>query len=100
MTTKSPAETFGQQAEAVSGKPMSWTGVAARLAPLAGAAAGIVGARKMYDQRQGRRDAHWLANQLEQNQVRADMIRQHQAGVQRINQRFHTIVNRNRVPTI
>ena len=32
-TTQSPAETLGQQAEAVSGKPMSWMDMAARLAP-------------------------------------------------------------------
>ena len=32
MTTKSPAETFGQQAEAAAGKRVSWMDTAARLA--------------------------------------------------------------------
>ena len=42
MTTKSPAETFGQQAEAVAGKRMSWTDTAARML-LGPAIASVVG---------------------------------------------------------
>ncbi len=71
MTTKSPAETFGQQAEAVSGgKPMSWRETAARLAPLAGgmAAMGGVAAGHILNNRQAAQQAGWLQNQLAQNQ--------------------------------
>ena len=88
-----PATEFAQQAE-----QMSAMSALRHLSPLV-AAAGILGARKIYTNRQAAQEARWLGDQLEQNQVRADMIRQHRARVQRINQRFHTIANRNRVPT-
>ena len=56
MTTKSPAETFGQQAEAASGKRMSWMDTAARLALPIGAL-GVIGAGVAQERAQGRRDA-------------------------------------------
>ena len=76
-TTQSPAETLGQQAEAVSGKRMSWMDTAARLAPLAGgmAAVGGVAAGRILDNRQAAQQAGWLQNQLAQNQDAARLQR-------------------------
>ncbi len=70
MTTKSPAETFGQQAEAVSGgKPMSWRETAARLAPLAGGmvAVGGVAAGRILENRRAQQEWRWMENQLADN---------------------------------
>ena len=61
MTTKSPAETFGQQAEAVSGgKPMPWVETAARMMPLAAIPAGI--GLAVYQDVQARAKAQAKAN--------------------------------------
>ena len=73
MTTKSPAETFGQQAEAASGKRMSWMETAARLAlpigalgvPILRVGAGVHDRRAQ--ERRDARDAQWVANTIQQN---------------------------------
>ena len=73
MTTKSPAETFDQQAEAASGKRMSWMDTAARLAlpigalgvPILRVGAGVYN-RRAQEWRDAR-DAQWVANTIEQN---------------------------------
>ena len=72
-TTKSPAETFGQQAEAASGKRMSWMDTAARLAlpigalgvPILRVGAGVYDRRAQ--ERRDARDAQWVANTIQQN---------------------------------
>jgi hypothetical protein len=72
-TTKSPAETFGQQAEAASGKRMSWMDTAARLAlpigalgvPILRVGAGVYNRRAQ--ERRDARDAQWVANTIQQN---------------------------------
>ena len=80
-TTRSPAETLGQHAEAVSGKRMSWMDTAARLAPLAGgmAAVGGVAAGHILNNRQAAQQAGWIQNQLAQNQADAQRARQDRA---------------------
>ena len=65
MTTKSPAETFGQQAEAVAGKRMSWTDTAARLAPLGAVALGALGYAE--NRAQGRQEFASLDRRLRDN---------------------------------
>ena len=92
MTTKSPAEAYSQQAEAISnqGKPMRWMDTAARLAraALPIAALGVpvlrVGA-EVYDRgaqaRREARDAQQFDDRLEQNYAHLDALAraQHQA---------------------
>ena len=67
-TTKSPAEAYSQQAEAISseGKPMRWMDTA-RLAPLVG-----LGALGYAEHRAQRRDAQQFEDRLEQNYARLD----------------------------
>ena len=68
-TTRSPAEAYGQRAEAISnqGKPMRFMDTAARLAPLVGL--GVLG----YAQhRQNARDAQQFHDALEQNYAPLD----------------------------
>ena len=78
MTTKSPAETLGQQAEAVSGKRMSWMDTAARLAlPIAGLGVPILGVgTELYNRREQERrdarDAQWFHDRLERNYLIPD----------------------------
>ena len=71
MTTKSPAETFGQQAEAVAGKRMSWTDTAARLAGI-GVLGGAGYAVRRHRQRQAAINAQvqWAMNAPETRQQR------------------------------
>ena len=77
-TTKSPAETFGQQAEAASGKRMSWMDTAARLAlpigalgvPILRVGAGVYDRRAQ--ERRDARDAQWVANTIQQNYAAAE----------------------------
>ena len=78
MTTKSPAETFGQQAEAASGKRMSWMETAARLAlpigalgvPILRVGAGVYDRRAQ--ERRDARDAQVFDNRLERNYAHLD----------------------------
>ena len=62
-TTKSPAETFGQQAEAAAGKRVSWMDTAARLAGI-GVLGGAGYAVRRHRQRQAEIDAYvqWRMN--------------------------------------
>ena len=108
-TTKSPAETLGQQAEAVSGKRMSWMDTAARLALPIGAL-GVPILRvgtEVYNRRaQGRRDARDAQdfhNRLERNyahldaralaQQRAQQRREEAAARQVVNPDFYRFAN-------
>ena len=75
-TTKSPAETFGQQSEAVSGgKRMSWMDTAARLALPIGAL-GVIGggvyAENRAEARRDARDAQDFHDRLERNYLIPD----------------------------
>ena len=75
-TTRSPAEAYGQRAEAISnqGKPMRFMDTAARLAPLVGL--GVLG----YAQgRRDVRDARQFHDALEQNYAFLDAREQAQA---------------------
>ena len=71
MTTKSPAETFGQQAEAAAGKRMSWMDTAARLAGI-GVLGGTGYAVRRHLQRQAAINAQvqWAMNAPETRQQR------------------------------
>ena len=71
MTTKSPAEAYSQQAEAISnqGKPMRWLDTAARLAPLVG-----LGALGYAERRRDARDAQEFHDRLERNYARIDAV--------------------------
>ena len=72
-TTKSPAEAYGQQAEAISseGKPMRWMDTAARLAPLVGL--GVLGyAEHRAQGRRDARDAQDFHDRLERNYLIPD----------------------------
>ena len=75
-TTRSPAEAFGQRAEAISnqGKPMRFMDTAARLAPLVGL--GVLG---FAQGRRDARDARQFYNALEQNYAFLDAREQAQA---------------------
>ena len=75
-TTRSPAEAFGQRAEAISnqGKPMRFMDTAARLAPLVGL--GVLG---FAQGRRDARDARQFHDALEQNYAFLDAREQAQA---------------------
>ena len=98
MTTKSPAETLGQQAEAVSGKRMSWMDTAARLALPIGAL-GVIGGGIAHERAQGRRDARdaqWFHNRLERNYAPLDtraQRREEAAARQVVNPDFYRFAN-------
>ena len=68
-TTRSPAEAYSQQAEAISneGKPMRWMDTAARLAPLVG-----LGALGYAEHRAQRRAAQQFHDRLEENYAPLD----------------------------
>ena len=78
-TTKSPAEAYSQQAEAISseGKPMRWMDTAARLAPLIG-----LGALGYAEHRAQRRDAQQFHDRLERNYKRIDVLEAARAAAQ------------------
>ena len=74
MTTKSPAETFGQQAEAVAskGKEGTWKDTAARLAEAGPCAAVALDVDKRQDEesymeRQNARNARQRVNRINRN---------------------------------
>ena len=75
-TTRSPAEAFGQRAEAISnqGKPMRFMDTAARLAPLVGL--GVLG---FAQGRRDARDARQFYNAVEQNYAFLDAREQAEA---------------------
>ena len=75
-TTRSPAEAFGQRAEAISnqGKPMRFMDTAARLAPLVGL--GVLG---FAQGRRDARDARQFYDALEQNYAFLDAREQAEA---------------------
>ena len=98
--TISPAEAYGQRAEAVSGKRMSWMDTAARLAPL-GAAFGIGALGYAENRAQARRDAAWLDGQLAHNEAynRLRMYLRQHPEIERHQQLMDRRKVYNRMPT-
>ena len=101
MTTKSPAENFGQQAEAVAGKRMSWTDTAARML-LGPAIASVVGysigtgIQRRQEAQQAARDAQRaadrsaaLAAQREAHRRAARQLREERAARAMVDRDFY-----------
>ena len=93
-TTKSPAEAYSQQAEAISreGRPMRWMDTAARLAPLVGL--GVLGyAERRRQARADARDAQEFYDRLDPNYARIDVLEAARAAAQA---RRDSLVHRGR----